>query len=122
MRLRAWLLGLALLLGGVSAARPTPDGADAPPRKNLDVESAEVKDAVRYMMTELRRLSNRYRYGTLAKLHGAASGAANFDGQNLFLDVEFDMLREQRTRHEVILFKDETGIITGMAIDEFPEV
>ena len=39
----------------------------------------------------------------------------------LLLADELDMLREQRSRHEVILFKDETGIITGMAIDEFPD-
>lgn len=73
-------------------------------------------------MTELRRLSNTYRYATLTKCHTAEAGEANFDGRNLFLDIEFDMLRGQPSRHDVIIFKDEGGVITGMALDEFPEV
>ena len=28
----------------------------------------------------------------------------------------------QNSRHDIIVFKDETAVITGMAIDEFPEV
>ena len=71
---------------------------------------------------ELKRLSNQYRYAKLVSCHGAEAGAANFDGRNLFLDIEFDMLREQRSRHDIIVFKDAHGVITGMAIDEFPEV
>ena len=52
----------------------------------------------------------------------ASTGEANFGGRNLFLDVEFDMLRGQLSRHDLIVFKDETGVKTGMAIDEFPDV
>ena len=28
----------------------------------------------------------------------------------------------QPSRHDIIVFKDEMNVITGMAIDEFPEV
>jgi len=74
-------------------------------------------------MTELRRLSNRYRYATLTRCHGAEAGPADFSGRNIFLDVEFDMLRgQQPSRHAVIVFQDQDRVITGMAIDEFPEV
>ena len=77
---------------------------------------------MRYVMTELKRLSNQYRYASLIACHGAAAGPANFDGRNIFLDVEFDMLRGQPSRHDIIVFKDEARVITGRAIDEFPEV
>ena len=83
-------------------------------------------------MTELHRLSNQYRYATFLKCHSAEAGDANFDGRNLFLDIEFDMLPKQGragggaplqpSRHDIIIFKDEDGVITGMAVDEFPEV
>ena len=61
-------------------------------------------------------------YAKLVKCHNAQAGEANFDGRNIFLDVEFDMLRNQNSRHDIIVFKDENAVITGMAIDEFPEV
>ena len=32
------------------------------------------------------------------------------------------MLRDQKSRHDIIVFKDEADVITGMAMDEFPEV
>ena len=95
---------------------------EAPPRVPLDAKGTEVRGALRYVMTELKRLSNRYRYASLVACHSAAAGDANFDGRNIFLDVEFDMLRGQLSRHDVIVFKDEAQVITGMAIDEFPEV
>jgi len=82
----------------------------------------EVADAIRYVMTELRRLSNTYRYAALTSCHGAQTSDANFDGRNLFLDLEFDMLRRQLSRHDIIVFKDDEDRITGMAIDEFPDV
>lgn len=93
-----------------------------PEKTALQVSAPEVRDALRYVMTELKRLSNQYRYATLTACHSAASGPANFDGRNLFLDVELDMLRGQPSRHDIIVFKDEGDVITGMAIDEFPEV
>jgi hypothetical protein len=43
-------------------------------------------------------------------------------GRNIFLDIEFDMLKGQPSRHSIIVFVDDAGAITGMAIDEFPEV
>ena len=120
--MRALLL-LVLILRGTSEVRKNPDfDGEAPAHTKLLVDAPEVRDALRYMMTELKRLSNRYRYASLAEVHGAASGPANFDGHNLFLDVDLDMLRGQRSRHDVIIFKDEAGVINGMAIDEFPEV
>ena len=32
------------------------------------------------------------------------------------------MLRGQLSRHDIIVFKDDVRSITGMAIDEFPDV
>ena len=91
-------------------------------RTALDVGSEEAVQAVRYVLTELKRLSSRYRYISLVRLHSVSKGAANFNGSNTFLDVELDMLRGQLTRHDVIVFRDEDETITGMAIDDFPEV
>jgi hypothetical protein len=114
---------LLLIASGHAAVKPNPEfQGEAPPRTKLLVESPEVRGALRFVMTEIKRLSNQYRYATLTRCHGAEAGEANFDGRNLFLDVEFDMLRDQPSRHDLIVFKDETGVITGMAIDEFPEV
>jgi len=95
---------------------------EPPARTPIATDAPEVRDALRYVMTELKRLSNQYRYATLVACHSAASSEANFDGRNLFLDVEFDMLRGQPSRHDIIIFKDEFQVITGMALDEFPEV
>ena len=106
-----------------ASAKPNPDfQGEVPEREKLSMESSEVRGALRFVMTELKRLSNQYRYATLQQCHGAEAGAANFDGRNLFLDVEFDMLKRQPSRHDIIVFKDENDVITGMAIDEFPEV
>ena len=112
------------LAGAFAKVKPNPEfQGEAPPRTKLSIEGDEVRSALRYVMTELKRLSNQYRYATLTKCHGAEAGAANFDGRNLFLDIEFDMLNGfQPARHDVIVFKDDGGIITGMAVDEFPEV
>ena len=104
------------------SANPDFEG-EAPKRTRIDTGESEVRDALRYVMTEVKRLSNQYRYATLTKCHKAESGDANFDGRNLFLDVELDMLNgHQPSRHDIIVFKDEMNVITGMAIDEFPEV
>ena len=120
--MRAFGLYLLLLLSSATS-KPNPEFVgEVPPRSPLDVEGDEVRGAIRFVMTELRRLSNRYRYTTLTRCHGASAGEANFDGRNIFLDIELDMLRQQPSRHDIIVFKDEAGVITGMAIDEFPEV
>ena len=120
--MRALLLVTALAYAAASA-KPNPDfQGEVPEREKLSTESSEVRGALRFVMTELKRLSNQYRYATLQQCHGAEAGAANFDGRNLFLDVEFDMLKRQPSRHDIIVFKDENDVITGMAIDEFPEV
>jgi hypothetical protein len=115
------LLALALLAAGRSSPNPEFHG-EAPAKTELSTDAPEVRQALRYVMTELKRLSNQYRYATLTACHSAAAGPANFDGRNLFLDVEFDMLRGQPSRHDVIVFKDEHDVITGVALDEFPEV
>jgi hypothetical protein len=130
MRLRSppllLLLAVALLGGARAATTPNPDfhasGGEAPERTSLEVDSPEVQSALRYMMTELRRLHNTYRYAQLKACLSADAGKANFGGRNIFLDVEFDMLKNQPSRHDIIIFKDAQGVITGMAIDEFPEV
>lgn len=128
VRLMRWpLLSLLLLLllaccsHGKVALNPEFSG-DAPTRTPLETDAPEVRDALRFVMTELKRLSNQYRYASLIACHTAATGPASFDGHNLFLDVEFDMLRDQRSRHDIIVFYDESKVITGMAIDEFPDV
>ena len=114
---------LVALAGVLSKSTPNPEfQGEVPAKVRLDVESQEVRDALRYTMTELKRLSNQYRYASLTTCHAAHAGEANFDGRNLFLDVELDMLRGQPSRHDIIIFKDEQSVITGMAIDEFPEV
>ena len=120
--------GALLLLGGLihsasGAAKPNPEfQGETPERVALGVDDAEVRSALRFVMTELKRLSNTYRYASLTRCHKAEAGAANFDGRNIFLDIEFDMLRQQPSRHDVIVFKDEDDVFTGMAIDEFPDV
>ena len=118
------LLFQALLYSPVHGkAQPNPEfNGEAPARTSLPIDSPEVQSALRFVMTEVKRLSNRYRYASLTACHSAASGPANFNGQNIFLDVELDMLRGQPSRHDIIVFKDESHVITGMAIDEFPEV
>ena len=117
------LTACCLLAGAEGAAKPNPEfKGELPPRTKLATDDREVRGALRFVMTELKRLSNQYRYATLVKCHGAEVGLANFDGRNLFLDVEFDMLKGQHSRHDIIVFKDESAVITGMAIDEFPEV
>ena len=120
----AWLLFAASLHSSAHGkAQPNPEFyGDAPARTSLPTDAPEVQSALRFVMTEIKRLSNRYRYASLTACHSAASGVANFKGQNIFLDVEFDMLRGQPSRHDIIVFKDESHVITGMAIDEFPEV
>lgn len=116
-------LSLASLPSIEAAAKPNPEFVgEVPRRTKVQVDNEEVRGALRFVMTELKRLSNQYRYATLTACHGAEVGEANFDGRNLFLDVEFDMLRGQPSRHDVIVFKDAAGVITGMALDEFPEV
>jgi hypothetical protein len=121
MALGRTVLLLALAVHGAAGADASAEVEKPPPRTSLDADSTEVRDAVRYVMTELKRLSNRYRYASLTEIHSAASGPANFDGRNLFLDLEFDMLRGQPSRHQIMVFKDEYGVITGIAMDEFPE-
>ena len=118
------LVLLCFAAGASAKASANPDfEGEAPRRSKLDTGESEVRDALRYVMTEVKRLSNQYRYATLTKCHKAESGDANFDGRNLFLDVELDMLNgHQPSRHDIIVFKDEMNVITGMAIDEFPEV
>ena len=116
---------LALLLPACAwgKAAPNPEFNGEPPaREKLDIDGVEVRGALRYVMTELKRLSNQYRYASLTACHAAEAGPANFNGRNLFLDVEFDTLRGQASRHDIIVFKDDLRAITGMAIDEFPEV
>ena len=117
---------LSLLGGAHAAAKPNPDfhasGGEVPERTSLELDSPEVQSSLRYMMTELRRLHNTYRYATLTTCHSAAAGKANFGGRNIFLDVEFDMLKNQASRHDIIIFKDAQDVVTGMAIDEFPDV
>ena len=121
---------LALAAGKV---KPNPEfQGEVPTRTKLDTakcsssdgcSNSELRNAIRFVMTELKRMSNQYRYATFTKCHGAEAGPANFDGRNLFLDIEFDMLNgKQPTRHDIIVFKDENDVVTGMAIDEFPEV
>lgn len=119
----------ALLCAALSAHRadaralPNPEFVGEPPaRLPIDIESADAAQALRYVLTEMKRLSNRYRYIRLVRCHSAAKAAANFEGSNTFLDLEFDMLRNQLSRHDIIVFRDGDGSITGMAIDEFPEV
>ena len=121
---RASLLLLSLFTVAWGKVKPNPEfQGEVPPRSELPLDGPEVRNALRYVMTELKRLSNQYRYATLTKCHGAEAGAANFDGRNLFLDVEFDMLNGlQPSRHDIVVFKDESSVITGMAIDEFPDV
>lgn len=131
MVLHAWRRPFGLLIincwlcwhvcDGKALSNPDFNG-EPPARSRLETDEPEVRDALRYVMTELKRLSNQYRYASLIACHGAAAGPANFDGRNIFLDVEFDMLRGQPSRHDIIVFKDEALVITGMAIDEFPEV
>ena len=115
------LLAFAPHLASAKAKPNDEFDGEAPARTPLAADAPEVRDALRFVMTELKRLSNRYRYATLTQVHGATAGAANFGGRNLFLDLELDMLKNQRSRHDFIVFKDEGGVITGMAIDEFPE-
>jgi len=124
MRRLVLLVQLACLVCSAAAkAKPNPEfEGERPEREKLAVDDPEVRDALRYVMTEMKRLSNQYRYVSLVKCHSAESSDANFDGRNLFLDLEFDMLKRQPSRHDVIVFKDEARVITGMAIDEFPEV
>jgi hypothetical protein len=121
---RVWLLLLSLFTVAWGKVKPNPEfQGEVPPRSELPLDGPEVRTALRYVMSELKRLSNQYRYATLTKCHGAEAGAANFDGRNLFLDVEFDMLNGlQPSRHDIVVFKDEGSVITGMAIDEFPDV
>jgi hypothetical protein len=100
---RAAVLALMPLLlfapGAAGKAQPNPDFVGTPaPRTKMQVDGEEVRGALRFVMTELKRLSNTYRYATLTKCHSAEKGMANFDGTNLFLDVEFDMLRSQPSR------------------------
>jgi hypothetical protein len=121
-----WLLIVAAAVCARATAGAVARNAEfvgePPARVPLDVDGEEVASALRYVLTEMKRLSNRYRYITLVKLHGAAQGEAAFSGRNTFLDLEFDMLKGQLSRHDVIVFRDEDGAISGMAIDEFPEV
>lgn len=119
-----YAIAALLAVSAHAKVKPNPEfQGEVPPRTQLDIDGPEVKSALRYAMTELKRLSNQYRYATLTKCHGAEAGAANFDGRNLFLDVEFDMLNGfQPSRHDVIIFKDDRDVVTGMAIDEFPDV
>lgn len=122
MRARVLLVAL-LAVGALGKAKPNPDFyGDVPARTKLEVDGSEVRDALRFVMTELKRLSSQYRYASLVRCHAAAEGEANFKGRNLFLDLELDMLRGQRSRHDIIVFKDEHGVVTGMAMDEFPDV
>ena len=96
MRMGALIVQLLFLLFSPAASKLNPEFVgEPPPQTPLDVESADVRGALRFVMTELRRLSNRYRYMDLIKCHSAALAAANFDGTNMFLDVEFELLRDQ---------------------------
>ena len=120
-----WALVLAAACARVAAgaAARNPEFVGEPPaRVPLDADADEVASALRYVLAELKRLSNRYRYVALVELHGAARGAATFGGSNIFLDVELDMFKGQLSRHDVIVFRDADGATSGMAIDEFPEV
>ena len=116
---------LLFAVAGISAkASANPDfEGEAPRRSKLDTGESEVRDALRYVMTEVKRLSNQYRYATLTKCHKAESGDANFDGRNLFLDVELDMLsghQPSAPRYHRLQGRDERD--HGDGDDEFPEV
>ena len=81
-----------------------------------------VRDAIRFAMTELKRLSNRYRYATLTKLHGATAGAANFGGRNLFLDLELEQHGADLARLRPLTRAD-IGYVTTtveLLVDELP--
>jgi len=95
---------------------------DVPTRMPLGCDAPLARDAIRFFMTEIKRLSNVYRYVSLEACHDAEVGQATFGGQNVFLDLELDMLRGQLSRHDIIVFKDEMGVVNGMAIDSFPNV
>lgn len=115
-------LALCLRLTDAKAVLNPEFVGELPPRTPMDLDSDEVSQTLRFVLTELKRMSNRYRYIKLVKCHSAATAPANFNGVNTFLDLEFDMLRNQLSRHDIIVFRDGAGSITGMAIDEFPEV
>ncbi|KAL1518632.1 hypothetical protein AB1Y20_002920 [Prymnesium parvum] len=119
----ALLVSCLLIFHVEGAARRNPDfTADVPKRTEVPADDPAVRAALQFVMTELKRLSNQYRYISLVKCHRAEVGAANFDGRNLFLDIELDLLKGQLSRHDVIVFQDEHRVISGLAIDEFPEV
>eukprot|EP00306_Pavlova_sp_CCMP459_P011885 CAMPEP_0185185472 /NCGR_PEP_ID=MMETSP1140-20130426/3331_1 /TAXON_ID=298111 /ORGANISM="Pavlova sp., Strain CCMP459" /LENGTH=139 /DNA_ID=CAMNT_0027751663 /DNA_START=10 /DNA_END=429 /DNA_ORIENTATION=- len=119
----AWVAALALayLARGKVLRNPEFTGT-VPERTPLDVQSDEAQQALRYVLTEMKRLSNQYRYLRLVNVQSVSKGSANFNGTNTFLDLEFDMLKEQLSRHDIIVFRSEDAAITGMAIDEFPQV
>src|SRR6056297_4109334 len=125
--LRLWIVvaWICLVQSGVTRENLNPEthvGAELWEPLEAGTPDAIVRSAVRFVMTELRRLSSQYRYATLVKCHGARAGPASMGGRNIFLDIEFDMLKGQFSRHDIIVFLDEAGDITGMAIDEFPDV
>jgi len=124
---RRWFaltLTYALLVGACGASQNSRLTEGRSKWQPLDAETPEpaVRGALRYVMTEIRRLSSEYRYAALVRCHSAEWEPASFNGRNLFLDVELDMLRGQLTRHRVMVFLDDDGAITGMSIDEFPHV
>lgn len=127
LMIRHWIVVASVCLGhsGVTSEKLNLDthvGAHLQEPLDSETPDAEVRRAVRFVMTELRRLSSQYRYTTLVKCHRARAGQARMGGRNIFLDIEFDMLKGQPSRHDIIVFHDHAGAITGMAIDEFPEV
>ena len=118
MRIGSALLACAALLLGVHAS----GGQGGTDHVKLATDAAEVRAALRYVVSELKRTSNQFRYAALTNVHSAVLMPANFDGRNLALDLEFDMLHGQQARHEVLVFMDEGGVITGVALNEFPDV
>ncbi|KAJ1636859.1 hypothetical protein T492DRAFT_956780 [Pavlovales sp. CCMP2436] len=118
-------LGLAACCVGRARARATPnpefDGVP-PVRTPLAADDSDVVQSLRFVATELKRLSNRYRYIKLVRCHSAARGEGSFNGSNMFLDLEFDLLKQQPARHDIVVFREKDGSIIGMAIDEFPAV
>jgi hypothetical protein len=125
--IRPWIVAASVCLGHyfVTSENLNPNAhasAQFCERLIAEMSDAEAQSAIRFVMTELRRLSSQYRYATLIKCHEARAGPASMGGRNIFLDIDFDMLKGQPSRHDVMVFQDQAGAVTGMAINEFPEV
>lgn len=126
-RLRfTFALASVVVAGDVCAGKAlkNPEFADTPPvRRPVDLSHELVTFAVHYAHVELKRLSSTYRYARVTACHRAELAPSSFGGSNVFLDLELDMLKNQPSRHDVIVFFDRGDHdVLGMAIDEFPNV